>query len=253
MLKFDIITIFPNMFTGPLDESMLGRAQERGLIDINIRNLRDYTTDKHHVTDDAPFGGGAGMIMKPEPIFAAVRDLRCAPETACRESVILLTPQGETFNHDVAVELAGLDHLIMICGHYEGFDERVRQQLADRELSIGDYVLTGGELPAMVIVDAVSRMVEGVVGAPDGVTGDSFAQGLLEYPQYTRPADFEGMRVPDELLSGNHAAIAKWRRRQALARTLARRPDLLDKITLSKADQKILAELQHEEQLEEEK
>jgi tRNA (guanine37-N1)-methyltransferase len=239
---FDVITILPEMFVGPLSESILARARERGLITINIRNLRDYTTDKHRVTDDSPYGGGVGMVMKPEPIFAAVEALRCPTEDSCRESVILLTPQGRRFDHAQSKELSALDHLIFICGHYEGIDERVREHLADREISIGDYVLTGGELPAMVVIDAVARQLAGVIGAPSGPESDSFAEGLLEYPQYTRPVDFRGLKVPDILLSGNHEQIRLWRRRQALLRTRQQRPDLLDQAALSPEDRKLLSE-----------
>jgi len=245
MMKFDVLTIFPEMFAGPLGESMLARAQERALLNIQVHDLRQYTEDKHQVTDDYPYGGGPGMVMKPEPIFAAVESLR-APAPG-REAVILLTPQGETFNHAQAVELAGYEHLILICGHYEGVDERVREYLVDKEISIGDYVLTGGELPALVVIDAVARHIPGVIGAPAGPMSDSFADGLLEYPQYTRPADFEGRPVPEVLLSGNHEAIRRWRRRQALLRTLQRRPDLLEKAQLTPEDKALLAEIREQE------
>lgn len=245
MLKFDIITIFPDMFA-PLHESMLGRAQANHVISVGIHNLRDYTTDKHHVTDDTPYGGGVGMVMKPEPIFSAVEALRCPTEAGCRETVLLMTPQGEQFKHAVAAELAQLDHLIIICGHYEGVDERVREHLVDREISIGDYVLTGGELPAMVVVDAVSRFVEGVVGAPSGPGSDSFAEDLLEYPHYTRPADFRGLQVPEVLLSGHHEQIRRWRRHQSLLRTFTRRPDLLDRAALTPEDQTLLDKIRKE-------
>jgi len=242
MLKFDVITLFPEMFAAPLSESILARAQERGIISIRVHNLREYAPDKHHVTDDYPYGGGAGMVMKPEPIFAAVEALRCPP-FSCQERVILLCPQGRRFDHSLAGELAGLAHLILICGHYEGVDERVREHLVDEEISIGDYVLTGGELAAMVVIDAVARLISGVVGAPGGPANDSFARGLLEYPQYTRPAEFRGWKVPDILLSGNHEEIRRWRRRQALLRTLQRRPDLLKKTSLSPEDRAFLESL----------
>jgi len=249
MLKFDVITIFPGMFAGPLSESILARAQEQGLISIRVHNLRDYAPDRHHVTDDYPFGGGVGMVMKPEPIFAAVEALRCSRETSCRETVILLSPQGEPFKDSVARELAGLDHLLLICGHYEGVDERVREHLADREISIGDYVLTGGELPAMVVIDGVARQVSGVIGAPGGAAGDSFADGLLEYPQYTRPAEFHGLKVPEILLSGNHEEIRRWRRRQTLLRTLRGRPELLEKASLTAEERAALEEIRREDDL----
>jgi tRNA (guanine37-N1)-methyltransferase len=246
MPKFDVITIFPAMFSGPLNESMLARAQESGLISIQVHNLRDYASDKHQVTDDYTYGGGAGMVMKPEPIFAAVEALRCGEESPCQEKVILLTPQGRTLNHSLASQLARLDHLLLICGHYEGVDERVREHLAEEEISIGDYVLTGGELPALVLIDAVARFVGGVIGAPSGPMKDSFAEGLLEYPQYTRPAEFRGLRVPEILLSGNHEQIRLWRRRQALLRTLKQRPDLLEKAPLAEEDKALLKSLQEE-------
>jgi tRNA (guanine37-N1)-methyltransferase len=244
-MRCDVLTIFPEMFAGPLGESMLARAQERKLLTVQVHDLRHYTDSKHQVTDDYPYGGGPGMVMKPEPIFAGVEALRGPGK--CREAVILLSPQGEIFSHSLAVELSRLEHLIFICGHYEGVDERVREYLADREISIGDYVLTGGELPALVVIDAVARHIPGVIGAPEGPESDSFADGLLEYPQYTRPADFEGRPVPEILLSGNHEEIRRWRRRQALLRTLQRRPDLLEKIDLNPEDRALLAELQRPE------
>ncbi|NIM07358.1 MAG: tRNA (guanosine(37)-N1)-methyltransferase TrmD [Armatimonadetes bacterium] len=248
MLKFDVITIFPGMFAGPLNESILARAQERDIISVRVHDLRDYAPDKHHVTDDYPHGGGVGMVMKPEPIFAAVEALRCPEDSSCKESVILLSPQGRTLKHSVAGELARLDHLILVCGHYEGVDERVREYLVDDEISIGDYVLTGGELPAMIVIDTVARLVSGVIGAPDAPAGDSFAEGLLEYPQYTRPADFRGLKVPEVLLSGNHEEIRLWRRRQTLLRTLRRRPDLLEKASLTKEDEGLLRSIRAEGQ-----
>jgi tRNA (guanine37-N1)-methyltransferase len=221
-MKIDVLTLFPAMFTGPLDESIIKRAREAGTLDLAIHNLRDYAHDRHKTVDDRPFGGGPGMLLKPEPIFEAV-------ESLAREStrVILLSPAGRPFNQAIARELAGLEHLLLVSGHYEGFDERVREQLADDELSIGDYVLTNGGLPVMVIVDAVTRLLPGVLGDEDSARDDSFSQGLLEYPQYTRPAEFRGMKVPEVLLSGNHAEIARWRSEQARLRTQQRRPDLL--------------------------
>jgi tRNA (guanine37-N1)-methyltransferase len=223
-MKIDVLTLFPAMFAGPLDESIIKRAREAGRLDLAIHNLRDYAHDRHKTVDDRPFGGGPGMLLKPEPIFEAVESL--AHEGT---RVILLSPAGRPFNQAIARELAGLEHLLMVSGHYEGFDERVREQLADDELSIGDYVLTNGALPVMVIIDAVTRLLPGVLGDEDSAQQDSFSQGLLEYPQYTRPADFRGMTVPEVLLSGNHAEIARWRAEQARLRTEERRPDLLEK------------------------
>jgi tRNA (guanine37-N1)-methyltransferase len=223
-MKIDVLTLFPAMFAGPLDESIIKRAREAGLLDLAIHNLRDYAHDRHKTVDDRPFGGGLGMLLKPEPIFEAVASL--APEGT---RVILLSPTGRPFSQAIARELAGLERLLLVSGHYEGFDERVREQLADDELSIGDYVLTNGALPVMVIIDAVTRLLPGVLGDEDSARDDSFSQGLLEYPQYTRPADFRGMKVPEVLLSGNHAEIARWRAEQARLRTEERRPDLLEK------------------------
>ena len=221
-MKIDVLTLFPAMFTGPLDESIIKRAREAGRLDLAIHNLRDYAHDRHKTVDDRPFGGGPGMLLKPEPIFEAV-------EALARENtrVVLLSPAGRTFNQAVAAELARAEHLLMVCGHYEGFDERVREQLAGDELSIGDYVLTNGALPVMVIIDAVTRLLPGVLGDAQSAHEESFSHGLLEYPQYTRPAEFRGMKVPDVLLSGNHAEIAQWRAEQARRRTAERRPDLL--------------------------
>lgn len=239
-MKFDIFSLFPGMFMPYLQESILQRAQQNGLIQVDIHDIRAYTTDKHHVTDDTPYGGGGGMVMKPEPIFAAVEQvLGSAP--AC--PVILLTPQGRPFTQQIAMDYSQLEHLAIVCGRYEGVDERVRQHLVTEEISIGDFVLTGGELPALMIIDAVSRLLPGVLGDPDGAMDDSFASGLIEYPHYTRPADFRGWTVPDVLVSGNHAEINRWRRQQALERTFRRRPDLLEKITLTKEDLKFLAQL----------
>lgn len=221
-MKVDILTLFPGMFAGPLDESMVGRAREQGALELRVHNLRDWTHDRHKTVDDRPFGGGPGMLLKPEPVFAAVEALR-SPDAR----VILLCPQGRRFTQAVARELAVQTHLILVCGSYEGFDERIREALADDELSIGDYVLTNGALPAMVIVDAVTRLLPGVLGDDESARDESFSHGLLEYPQYTRPAEFRGMRVPEVLLSGNHAEIARWRAEQARQRTAQRRPDLL--------------------------
>jgi tRNA (guanine37-N1)-methyltransferase len=221
-MKIDVITLFPAMFAGPLDESIIKRARETGRLDLAIYNLRNYAHDRHKTVDDRPFGGGPGMLLKPEPIFEAV-------ESLARDGtrVILLSPAGRPFSQAIARELAGLEHLLMVSGHYEGFDERVREQLADDEISIGDYVLTNGALPVMVIIDAVTRLLPGVLGDEDSARDDSFSQGLLEYPQYTRPAEFRGIKVPEVLLSGHHAEIARWRAEQARLRTKERRPDLL--------------------------
>jgi tRNA (guanine37-N1)-methyltransferase len=221
-MKIDVLTLFPAMFAGPLDESIVKRASDTGLLDLTIHNLRDYTHDRHRTVDDRPFGGGPGMLLKPEPLFEAVESL-AGPETR----VVLLSPAGRKFNQAVAAEMACEKHLLLISGHYEGFDERVREQLADDELSIGDYVLTNGALPVMVIVDAVTRLLPGALGDDASAHEESFSQGLLEYPHYTRPAEFRGMKVPEVLLSGNHAEIARWRAEQARLRTKERRPDLL--------------------------
>lgn len=234
-MKIDVITLFPGMFAGPLDESIIRRARDQGLLDLRVFNLRDWAQDRHKTVDDRPFGGGPGMLLKPEPIFAAVEAL--AGE---RTQVILLSPQGRTFNQAVARELSGHEHLLLVCGSYEGFDERIREALADDELSIGDYVLTNGALPAMVIVDAVTRLLPGVLGDDASSSEESFSHGLLEYPHYTRPAEFRGMRVPEVLLSGHHAEIEKWRRAQAQERTMKRRPDLLASDSAAKQDQNAL-------------
>lgn len=249
MLRFDIFTLFPGMFAGPFEESIIRRAREAGLIEIALHNIRDYATDKHQVTDDTPYGGGGGMVMKPEPIFRAVESvLNLPPRSAGQEVVspvpiILLTPQGRTFTQAIAAELAQHERIALICGRYEGVDERVRAHLVTDEISIGDFVLSGGELPAMVIVDAVTRLLPGALGDPKGASDDSYASGLLEYPHYTRPADFRGWTVPEILLSGNHGKVAAWRREQALARTLARRPELLEQAALSERDREFLEQL----------
>ncbi len=221
-MKIDVLTLFPAMFAGPLDESIIKRAREAGLLDLTIHNLRDYAHDRHRTVDDRPFGGGPGMLLKPEPIFEAVEAL-----AGRNTSVILLSPAGRTFNQAIAGELAQAEHLVLVSGHYEGFDERVREHLADDELSIGDYVLTNGALPVMVIIDAVTRLLPGVLGDEQSADEESFSHGLLEYPQYTRPAAFRDLKVPEALLSGNHAEIARWRAEQARLRTRERRPDLL--------------------------
>jgi tRNA (guanine37-N1)-methyltransferase len=251
-IQFDIFTLFPEVFQPYLQASILQRARQRGQIEVTLHNIRDWTTDRHHITDDEPYGGGGGMVMKPEPIFAAIEGVLGAPP-AC--PVILLTPQGRVFTQAVAQELAspawrqpqGSEtpyRLALLCGRYEGIDERVRQHLVTDEISIGDYVLTGGELAAMVIIDAISRLIPGVLGDPDGAWDDSHASGLLEYPHYTRPPEFRGWRAPDVLLSGDHTRIARWRREQALLRTWQRRPDLLAGAPLSDADRKFLEDLE---------
>jgi tRNA (guanine37-N1)-methyltransferase len=225
-MKIDILTLFPEVCRAPLSESMMKRAQQSGALDLRIHNLRDWTTDKHHVIDDAPFGGGQGMVMKAEPIFAAVEDLKSRIEN--RESrIVLMSPAGRRFNQEMAAEFSKEEHLIIICGHYEGVDHRVIEHLVDTEISIGDYVLTNGAIAAVVFVDAVVRLLPGVLGHEQSAADDSFSGGLLEGPQYTRPSDFRGWKVPDVLLSGNHAAIAAWRKEQALKRTERDRPDLL--------------------------
>jgi tRNA (guanine37-N1)-methyltransferase len=221
-MKIDVLTLFPAMFAGPLDESIIMRARKSGLLDLKIHQLRDWTHDRHKTVDDRPFGGGPGMLLKPEPIFEAVESLRRA-ET----KVILLSPSGRKFTQEIARELAQEKDLLLVTGHYEGFDERIRETLADDELSIGDYVLTNGALPAMVVIDAVARLLPGVLGDDASSTDESFSHGLLEYPQWTRPAEFRGMKVPEVLLNGNHAEIEKWRREQAKSRTKESRPDLL--------------------------
>lgn len=223
-MKIDVLTLFPAMFAGPLDESIVKRARDAGRLDLRLHNVRDYTHDRHRTVDDRPFGGGPGMLLKPEPIFEAVEALR--GETT---RVLLLGPAGKRFDQAIARALAREAHLLLICGSYEGVDERVRQFLVHEELSIGDYVLTNGALPAMVVVDAVTRLLPGVLGDDESALDESFSGGALEYPQYTRPADFRGMKVPEVLLSGHHAEIAKWRAQQARLRTAERRPDLLPK------------------------
>jgi tRNA (guanine37-N1)-methyltransferase len=229
-MQFDVFTLFPGVIQPYLDSSILQRAQENQLIHVNLHNIRDWTTDKHHVTDDAPYGGGGGMVMKAPPIFDAVEAILGSPP-AC--PMILMSPQGRPFSTAIARELAALPRIGILCGRYEGVDERVREHLVTDQISVGDYVLTGGELPAMILIDAISRFLPGVLGDPDGADDDSFSNGLLEYPHYTRPEDFRGWRVPPELLSGNHAEIARWRREQSIQRTLRQRPELLDNAPLS--------------------
>jgi tRNA (guanine37-N1)-methyltransferase len=227
-MKIDIVTLFPEICRAPLSESMMKRAQENKIVDLRIHNLRDWATDKHHIVDDAPFGGGQGMVMKPEPIFKAVEALKTNPKPqAPNPKVILMSPAGRQLDQKLATELSRESHLIIICGHYEGVDHRVIERLVDLEISIGDYVLTNGAIAAVVLVDAVVRLLPGVLGHERSAADDSFSTGLLETPQYTRPAEFRGWKIPDVLLSGNHAEIAKWRKGQALKRTKQNRPDLL--------------------------
>jgi tRNA (guanine37-N1)-methyltransferase len=244
-MRFDVFSIFPDALKPYLDISILQRAIENGLLEVHLHDIRSATTDRHHTTDDTPYGGGGGMVMKPEPVFAAVEEVLGLP-VAC--PVILLTPQGRVFSQQIALELAQQPRLALLCGRYEGVDERIRTHLVTDEISIGDYVLTGGELPAMILIDAVSRLIPGVLGDPDGAMDDSHASGLLEYPHYTRPVEFRGWRVPDVLMSGNHAEIAKWRRRQSLVRTRRRRPDMLDKAGLTDEDRKFLRHIEEDEQ-----
>ncbi|VBB05643.1 trna (guanine-1)-methyltransferase [Lucifera butyrica] len=244
-MRIDILSLFPEMFAGPFGHSILKRAQDNGLLQIQVTNPRDFTSDKHHIVDDYPFGGGSGMVMKPEPLYQAVQHVLTTTNIEERR-IILMCPGGSLFSQHKAKELSRYGQLIFICGHYEGIDERVRLHLADEAISIGDYVLTGGELPAMVVVDTVARMIPGVLGAEDAAEGDSFYHGLLEYPQYTRPREFCGWEVPEVLLSGDHARINKWRRQQSLKNTLIRRPDLLQNIELSPDDEKLLAEIMNE-------
>lgn len=237
-MKIDILTLFPEMFEGPFSSSIIKRAREKGFININTINIRDFAHDKHRIVDDYPFGGGAGMVMKPEPIFEAVDFAQKGSGETTK--VILLCPQGRMFNQETAKRLANEKSLIFICGHYEGIDERVREKLVDEEISIGDFVLTGGELPAMVVIDALTRLIPGVLGEEESFVTDSFYNGLLEYPQYTRPRDYAGLTVPEILLSGDHEKIRKWRRLMSLKRTMARRPDLLQDIELTKEDRALL-------------
>lgn len=242
-MRFEVFTLLPEVFPPYLESSILQRARQRGLIDVRVHNLRDYTHDRHHTTDDTPYGGGGGMVMKPEPVFEAVESVlgldpaRAQPSPA---PIILLTPQGRVFTQRVAEELARLEHIALLCGRYEGVDERIREHLVTEEISIGDYVLTGGELPALIMIDAVTRLLPGVLGDPTGAQDDSHAMGLLEYPHYTKPPEFRGWKVPEVLQTGNHARIEQWRREQALLRTYHRRPDMLDKAELTDKDRKYI-------------
>jgi tRNA (guanine37-N1)-methyltransferase len=251
-LRIDILTIFPEMLSGPLDYGVIARARAAGLIDLRVHNLRDWARDRHHTTDDYAFGGGGGMVMTPEPLFRAVEDLLgMAPLTAAAPQsppcpVVLMTPQGRRLDHACAQVLAAEDRLVLVAGRYEGYDERVRQHLATHEVSLGDFVLTGGELPALIVADAVARLRPGVVGLSTATTTDSFAGGLLEHPHYTRPADFRGWTVPDVLVSGHHAEVERWRRRESLRRTLARRADLLAALDLAAEERRWLDECAHD-------
>jgi len=248
-MRIDILTLFPQLFEAPFGFGIFKRAIDNGLVQINPINIRDYTHDKHHVTDDTPYGGGGGMVMKPEPVFEAIETVLglnaedTSPEPATNIPIILLTPQGRVFNQSIAQELSQHPHIVLLCGRYEGIDERSREHLVTDEISIGDYVLTGGELPALILIDAISRFLPDVLGDPTGAQDDSHAMGLLEYPHYTRPPEFRGWKIPEVLLSGAHAKIDKWRREQALLRTLKKRPDMLEKADLSKEDKKFIESL----------
>lgn len=254
-MQFEVFTLLPEVFPSYLDTSILKRARERGLIHVNVHNIRDYTHDKHHTTDDQPYGGGGGMVMKPEPVFEAIETVlglnppQTSPEPVASPlgksniPIILLTPQGRVFNQSIAKELSQHKKIALLCGRYEGIDERIRENLVTDQISIGDYVLTGGELPALILIDAVARLLPDVLGDPTGAEDDSHAMGLLEYPHYTRPPEFRGNKVPDVLLTGDHKKIDKWRREQALLRTYQKRPDMLEKAELTKEDQKFLEKL----------
>lgn len=262
-MQFEVFTLLPEVFPSYIDTSIIKRARERGLITVRVHNIRDYTHDKHHMTDDTPYGGGGGMVMKPEPIFEAIESVlgvnasfddnleeREVSAQDVNIPIILLTPQGRVFNQSIAQELSQHDRIVLICGRYEGFDERIREHLVTDEISIGDYVLTGGELPALIMIDSISRLQPDVLGDPTGAQDDSHAMGLLEYPHYTRPPEFRGWKIPEVLLSGAHAKIDKWRREQALLRTYKKRPDMLEKADLSKEDKKFLEKLKNEEERE---
>jgi tRNA (guanine37-N1)-methyltransferase len=243
-VKFDVVTIFPRMVLAGLAEGVVSRGIARGLIDVAVHDLRDHTADRHRSVDDVPYGGGPGMVMKPEPLARAVEQIRARRGTP--DAIVLLSPQGRSFRQSEAVRMSRFSHLVLLCGRYEGMDERVRDLIATDELSIGDYVLSGGELPALVIIDAISRLIPGVVGDEQSVEQDSFSSGLLDYPHYTRPAEFGGVKVPDVLTSGHHADVRRWRRKTALARTLERRPDLLEEATLTDEDRALLDEIRRE-------
>lgn len=243
-MKFDILTLFPGMFSGPFDESIINRARDKQLIDISLHNIRDWAADRHQTADDAPYGGGAGMVMKVEPLAAAIRTVKALNPGS---TVVLTSPQGRRLTHHLASELAGKKGLIIVCGRYEGIDERIRTLFAEDDISLGDFVLSGGEIAAMAILDAVTRLIPGVLGSSESAATDSFGDGLLEYPHYTRPPEFEGITVPETLLSGNHELIRKWRRKESLRRTRALRPDLLSEIELTREDRKMLLEIEQED------
>jgi tRNA (guanine37-N1)-methyltransferase len=251
-MQFEVFTLLPEVFPPYLESSILQRARQRGLVDVRLHNIRDYTHDRHHTTDDTPYGGGGGMVMKPEPVFEALESVLGFVSAQTQPPpipIILLTPQGRVFTQRIAEELADHERIALLCGRYEGVDERIREHLVTDEISIGDYVLTGGELPALMIIDAVSRLVPGVLGDPTGAQDDSHSMGLLEYPHYTRPPEFRGWKVPDILLSGDHAKIEKWRREQALIRTFQKRPDMLEKGELSALDKKFIDHLKSDSRL----
>ena len=245
-MQFEVFTLLPEVFPSYLETSIIKRARERGLINVRVHNIRDYTHDKHHMTDDTPYGGGGGMVMKPEPVFEAIEFVlglnadQTPLEADPKIPIILLTPQGRVFDQSIAEELSKHPHIALLCGRYEGIDERIREHLVTDEISIGDYVLTGGELPALILIDAIARLLPDVLGDPTGAQDDSHAMGLLEYPHYTRPPEFRGWKAPDILLSGDHAKIDKWRRQQALLRTFKKRPDMLEKTELTKEDLKFV-------------
>lgn len=245
MMRIDLLTLFPEMFEGPFNHSMTKRAQDSGLVSIHTHNFRDYGKGKHKIVDDTPYGGGAGMLLKPEPLFEAIDDIR-ADFPSPNKRIILMDPAGKPFNHDLATELSQEDHLIFICGHYEGYDERIRSLVTD-EISLGDYVLTGGEIGAIPMVDAIVRLLPGVLGNEESAEEDSFANGLLEHPHYTRPAEYRGMKVPQVLMEGNHKLIDEWRLKESLRRTYLRRPDLLETVELSEEAKKLLEEVKEEE------
>jgi len=244
MVRFDILSIFPEMFISPLNSSLLKKAQEKNLLNVCLHDIRDWALDKHRMTDDAPYGGGCGMVMKIEPIDKALSSIK---NYQLNPIVVLMTPQGEKLNQKIAAELSREKQIIIICGRYEGIDERIREHLVDREISIGDYILTGGELAAMVLVDVVSRFIPDVLGNPESTVSESFSNNLLEYPQYTRPAQYKNWAVPDILLSGHHAQIERWRRQESLKKTLKRRPDLLKNVQLSDEDEKFLQEIANDD------
>jgi tRNA (guanine37-N1)-methyltransferase len=242
-MQFEVFTLLPEVFPPYLESSILQRARQRGLVEVRVHNIRDYTHDRHHTTDDTPYGGGGGMVMKPEPVFEAVETVLGMDSDQAQPTpvpVILLTPQGRVFTQRVAEELSRHERIALLCGRYEGVDERIREHLVTDEISVGDYVLTGGELPALLIIDAVSRLIPGVLGDPTGAEDDSHSMGLLEYPHYTRPPEFRGWQVPEVLLSGDHGKIEKWRREQALIRTFNKRPDMIEKAELSEAENKFV-------------